>query len=182
MQDHKIRVIGFVSDKEIPQNDSMVLEVPYFHYLIFTYRDTLFKLEIDSNGKRSYAFLACEKEKIDSLERMLEWHNKTTLKQRSELQDPGSRSCGPLGYTMTYKPDGTQFNLFSSGEFYHWTEYAWYDEIKLSRNQFPEIAQRILDNLERKMLNYYFSDAYIYKDLRFHYKHKLFPGFSDAGK
>lgn len=159
-------------------NDSLRLNIPYFHAILFTYHDSIFCAEKNDSGIYSYSYLNMKREAFDQFYNMHKSYDGVRLSvQSKKTSGKGSyRGCGPIGYCMTMTNTSSHFSHFSYGDFLNWSERSHNIPVELTKEQFPKIYQWIEPAIEGEMLNYYFSDMYQYKNIRIQKMYKLrFP-------
>jgi hypothetical protein len=171
MVDEDFQAIGFVSKgNEISLGNGRFMHSFKFQLILFVYHDTIFQVEIN-NDKPTYYYLKCSQETKGSLIAELDRYNQTSLKE--QLIDIKKNnllsSCAPDGYFLFNKNEKMNFGLFAYESLYQWFIKSK-RQIKLTDREFPKIYESIFHTLNSKGWDYFMSDDYHYKELRFYYK------------
>lgn len=173
------QAICFVSDgNEIALGESVYMNAPVIHYIVFTYHDTIFQVSIGQK-KSVYSYLKTRNHGKDSLESLLKEYNRTSLKKQVQLMKKMhsdlSSGCGPQGYFLFRKNYNLNFGIFTYRKYTDWNRKYVYKEIPLTINQFPKIYSTIYHTLNSKQWDYFMSDDYYYKDVRTYRKFQFEP-------
>ena len=159
--------IGFVSrgyEMQLPKN--LYMEIYQFHFILFTYHDTVFQVEI-KNNQPVYSYLKVGQRAKDSLAAALKPYKTTSLKKQLKLITKiyDHPSCAPAGYFLFSR--NLNFGIFHYavyGDLYR--HFLCGKEVRLKESQFPKIYQTIYHTLNSKHWDYFMSDDYRYKEVR----------------
>ncbi|MDH4473324.1 MAG: hypothetical protein QE487_12015 [Fluviicola sp.] len=171
MINEDFQAIGFVGKgNEISVGNGLFMHSFKFQLILFVYHDTIFQIEIN-NDKPTYSYLKCSKETKGTLITALDRYNQTSLKE--QLIDIKKNnllgSCAPDGYFLFKKNAKLNFGLFAYESINDWIRKDK-RQIKLTDREFPKIYESIFHTLNSKGWDYFMSDDYHYKKLRFYYK------------
>jgi|GEM_PF-5955657 len=156
-----IGVLGY--RKKIALEEGRYMEVPAFNYFVFMYHDSIFEIELDSLGKST-----CYRIDYNPEEKHIADIFFTSI-HNGNLQIPLKEYKGSCAPDIIYlgNKDG-EFSVFS-GLQYDDVELLFdlkQKRTKIRASKQPKIFTSKIYEFDSRYLRHYFSESYLYKDVR----------------